>query len=192
LMDHVDAHIYKNVKANLTNNMSQNKQIASKIKGARRELQTLYDHYAALDFDNEDEEGVDLDIDEWCTLGENLLKEGQMVSKKLWVKGGRPHYDDLRACWLLSRRDHELEETHLKFEHFERMIVNLAACMFKIDPDMKYETMSYQKKLDMVLGWVARMAQTRGSANSTKNVLSADRKALESMRSTRSKRTLLV
>jgi len=109
------------------------------------------------------------------------------VDAKLWSKGGRPHYDDLRAAWLLSRNDDELEETHLKFEHFERMVVNLAA-MFKYDPTTKYETMSYQKKLDMVLAWTARLADTRKTRSDT------DRKALTEMRSTRalSSRRLLV
>merc|ERR1719499_1229261 len=171
--------------------MTKNKQIKTKIKDSRAALFQCYEHYAALDFDAEDDEGIDLDVDEWCTFAENVLKEGQMVDAKLWSKGGRPHYDDLRACWLLSRNDDELEETHLKFEHFERMVVNLAAAMFKYDPTTKYETMSYQKKLDMVLAWTSRLAESRQSKGSSRNVLDSDRKSLNAMRSARSKRMLV-
>jgi len=191
LNDHIDAHIYKNIKENEKNTMEGNTQIQKKIRDHRKVLRACYEHYAALDYDNEDAEGEELDVDEWCTFAENVLKEGHMVDPKLWTKGGRPHYDDLRAAWLLSRKDDELEETHLKFVHFERMVVNLAAMMFKYDPTTKYETMSYQKKLDMVLSWTSRLAESRQSKGSSRNVLDSDRKALNAMRSTRSKRMLV-
>jgi len=163
LTDHIDAYIYKNMITNSSNTMEQNKQIKKKMREKNLTLRKLFKIYASLDSDESaDDDG--LGEDEWCTFAVDLCKTAKLLNKKIWINGGKPTFSEMKAAFILSKSNVELDQDEVDYVHFQKCIINLTNIIFKYQPNAKYKILPFEEKLDLVLLWLDKMNKTRSSS----------------------------
>lgn len=163
LTTHINAYLYKNILLSLSNTIENNQYIKNKLREKNLTLRKLFKIYASLDQDESaDDDG--LGQDEWCTFATKLCETGKNLNKKIWINGGKPTFSDMKAAFILSKTNIELDEDEVDYPHFQRCILHLTNMIFKEKPDAKYKTLSFEEKLDLVLSWTEKLSKQRATS----------------------------
>merc|ERR1712062_663987 len=119
----------------------------------------LFKKYAALQ-----KESQNMEEDAWCAMAEDLYSTAKQLDADTWKCGGRPTEDQLLQCFTLSKPAQSMDEQWIDLGEFIRCLLHFTAALFRAQPDAKYQVMSLEEKLDLVLKWCHKMDAQTGSA----------------------------
>ena len=99
----------------------------------------------------------DLQKDQWVAMAMELCDAGKAMNKDLWKRGGRPKQDALEHCFTLCKDSSMLTVDEIGKLEFERCLMYFTAEIFKYQPSARYDVLSFEKKLEMVLEWAEKL-----------------------------------
>lgn len=86
-----------------------------------------------------------------------ILDTAKAADHDIWKRGGRPCTEALITCFTLSKDNSMLTVDEIDMLEFQRCLMYFVAEIFKFKPRAKYDVLSFEKKLDLVLLWAEKL-----------------------------------
>lgn len=155
VVEYIEPFVYRNT-VDIRQHI-KGKEVAEWIKGRMRlhnpVLVRLFKKYVSL-------ENVDnIDQDQWCAMAMDLCKAAATHNHSVWAKGGKPRMDAIVQCFALSKGFRQLDEDEISFTDFQRCLVYFAGSTFPVQPNVKYQVLSFESKVELVLKWCDKLDQ---------------------------------
>ena len=121
-------------------------------------LVRIFHKYASLQI-----EEPNMEEDEWCALAEDLFLTAAAMDHDIWKYGGKP---TVTRCFTLSKPADSMHEEWIDLSEFHRCLIYFTAALFRKQPDAKYEVLSFEEKLNLVLKWCHKLDAQTGRSGS--------------------------